>query len=225
MRKAAVALTTCIVLICSSSVPQAGRPDKSWKNWFGHLSGGWVFAQGDLSDIIDDDFTLHGGATYWPSDWPFGIELDLSYTEFDVSNSAIDRINDQIMPMMGDITGGDVTDWSITANVVWSPGDSGFYLTGGVGGYYLDGQLHTVGLVYYPPICDPWWWWCYPGGVGPGTIVVGSKDTFESGLNIGLGWDFELSSGSQVFLEVKYHRVDTDRESSDYVPFLVGYRW
>ncbi len=75
----------------------------------------------------------------------------------------------------GSITGGDVTIWSGSANAVWGPDtDStvGFYVTAGVGLDYLQGRITDTGLVYYPPICDPWFWWCIPGGVGPGTFVV-----------------------------------------------------
>ncbi|MEJ2299254.1 MAG: hypothetical protein P8X94_12290, partial [Woeseiaceae bacterium] len=44
-----------------------GRPDSSSRNWFGHISGGYAFASGDTSDAVDDDWTIGGGALYWPA--------------------------------------------------------------------------------------------------------------------------------------------------------------
>lgn len=120
--------------------------------------------------------------------------------------------------------------WGLTANALWSPmkkeGGASFYIVAGVGGYYLDGRLTDTGLVYYPPVCDPWYWWCYPGGVGQGTYAVTSESATKFGWNGGVGLTFEVgSSGSQLFLEAKYNSVDTDRESTDFVPITLGYRW
>ena len=86
--------------------------------------------------------------------------------------------------------------------------------------------MRENGLVYYPPVCDPWFWWCYPGGVGPGSIVVASQSTTEFGWNVGLGWAWEVNiSGSQVFLEARYHSIDTTRASTEYLPLTIGFRW
>ncbi len=118
--------------------------------------------------------------------------------------------------------------WSLSANGVWGPDtDSavGFYLTAGVGVDYLEGKITDNGLVYYPPVCDPWFWWCIPGGVGPGTIVVFSEDTMEFSWNAGVGLTFDLSSGSQIYLEARYETVDTSPRETEYIPIVLGYRW
>jgi len=229
MRRVAM---VCLVGLLSLSLGQAhaGRPDKSWKSWFGHVAAGWGFQQGDASDILDDDFYLNGGATYWPETWPVGIVLDLGLSSYDFSRETIDGINDALEDDGQEraITGGDAEIWALTANGIWSPGSGGlgFYLTGGIGAYYLDAKLTTDALVYYPPICNPWYWWCSPGGVGPGTAVVTSDSTTEFGWNVGVGLDFEVgSSGSQVFVELKYHSFDLDRATTSFVPLVVGYRW
>ena len=96
-------------------------------------------------------------------------------------------------------------------------------MVGGIGGYYLDGRLTSTGLVYYPPGCG--YWWCWPGSVGPGTLIRGSESTTEFGYNLGLGLTFEMGSGSQLYLEAKYHRIETDPVATEYVPLVVGYRW
>ncbi len=173
-----------IVVVCSLSVVQAaGKPTGTGKDYFGHFALGALLPQGDFGDLTEDDFYMDGGFTYWPDDWALGLGLDLAYTSTDLNREVVNRINEELAGMgAGSITGGDVTIWSLSANGYWGPdtsGKIGFYVTAGVGFDYLEGQIKDNGLIYYPPICDPWFWWCIPGGVGTGTIVVLEEDTFE----------------------------------------------
>jgi opacity protein-like surface antigen len=224
----------CALVLPFGTTEAGGRPDKDWKSWFGHFAGGWSFAQGGFGDVADDAWYLNGGATYWPDTWPAGIGLDLSWSEHDFSNAAIDRVNDAIednedvFGANGRITGGEAEYWSLTVNGLWGPkskGAVGFYVLGGVGIDWVDAVLTDDALVYYPPVCDPWYWWCYPGGYGTGEVVRLSEDATEFSYNAGLGLTFNLSSGSQVYVEAKYHAVELDRETSEVVPLTVGFRW
>jgi hypothetical protein len=90
---------------------------------------------------------------------------------------------------------------------------------------FLEAQVTNTQLVYYPPICDPWWGWCVPGGVGPGTVIVGKDKTNEFAWSAGLGVDFELGGGSKLYLEAKWHSVETPRASTEFVPFVIGFRF
>ena len=226
--KALVLLATTILLVSGSASAQP-RPDKSWKNWFGHIDGSFTLAQGDAGDVLDDGFSLGGGATYWPEDWKIGLVLDLDYTEFGISGSTIRSINNAIDDAGGEgmLTGGDVNLWSLTVNGTWSPSDtgSGFYVIAGVGAHHVEGRVRETGLVYYPPICDPWFWWCRPGGIGPGSVVVGSTSSTEFGWNAGLGWAFEVGTGSQLYLEARFHSVNSSPLGTEYLPLTIGYRW
>ena len=225
-----IVVTSVVVLLIAASASAQPRPDKSWRDWFGHFAGGWSIPQGNFGDIVDDGFSLAGGATYWPEDWPVGIVLEMGYSEYDISSSAIDAINEEIDNSggTGEITGGWASSWSVTANLTWSPSSSGkgFYLIGGIGAYRVEGKISEDGLIYYPPVCNPWYWWCVPGGVGPGTIVVGSASTTEFGWNAGAGWAFPVGSvGSQLYIESRYHSAETSPEATAYLPLAIGYRW
>jgi hypothetical protein len=224
-RKLAILVCAVFVLgMLSSGSAWAGKPDKDWKNWFGHFAIGYVVPEGDFGDLVDDTWNLSGGATWWTG--PVGLDFDLAWNDFDLTNSAIGQINDNLgMGSTGEVTSGDLQIWSFTTDAIWSPDTQGsvsFYIAGGIGAYYLDGQLNTTGLIYYPPVCG--WYWCYPGWVGSGDIVVGSESTWEFGYNGAIGINFELSSGSQIYVEAKYHYVDTSTALT-YVPVQVGYRW
>lgn len=207
-----------------------GRPDNEQRSWFPEFSAGWAFPQSDTENILDDDWTLSGGALYWPADWAAGVEFSLGYSNLDLSGAAIDAINDRIAvdpSNSGRIDDGDVTTWALTINGIWGPGrrSNGLYLTAGVGAYYMDAELTNTGLAYYPPFCDPWyWWWCVPGGVGPASIVQASDSTTEFGWNAGLGYSIGAGDG-QIFLEARYFSIDTPSEELTFVPFTVGYRW
>lgn len=225
--------STLAAALCALTLSGAwagGRPNDSARSWFGDISVGWAFPQSDANDILDDDWTLGGGVLFWPSDWSIGIQADVSWVKFDISDQAIDAINDAIAldPQNGGrVDDGDVETWQLLLNGIWSPGnsESGFYVTGGVGVYYLDATVTNTELVYYPPFCDPWYyWWCVPGGVGPGSVVKGSESSTEYGFNAGFGWDFDAGDG-KVFLEAKYHYISTDSEDLYYVPITIGYRW
>ena len=229
MRRAIVFLVCLLLAVPSVTLLAGARPDKNWKSWFGQFGIGYSLPQGDAGDIVDDAWYFDGGATYWPKEWPVGLNFDLAYSGYDVSNSAIQTINDNLPEGSGTVSGGSVDIWQTTANLQWSPmkgsGSTGFYLVAGVGAYYLDGQLTENGLVYYPPVCDPWWWWCYPGGVAPGTYVKASQTEWDFGWNAGLGVTIEVGTASQIYIEAKYHSVDTSNQSTDYIPITIGYRW
>jgi len=215
----------CVALVLAGTSSFAGRPDKSWKKWFGHFSGGYSLAQGDFGDFVDDNWTLAGGATYWPETWPVGIDLELAWNDFDANSGVIQDINDQLPPGSDEITGGSVEIWSVTADFIWSPdtGSVSPYIAGGIGAYRLEAEVTSPGVVLYPPICG--WWWCLPGGAAPGTIVQGSETQTKAGVNLGIGLSWELTMGSQVYLEAKYHYIDSDPRETTYVPIVIGYRW
>jgi opacity protein-like surface antigen len=226
-----VPIACVVVALLSSATWAGGRPDKPWKSWFGQFSAGYAFVQGDAGDTLDDDWFLTGGAMYWPGDWPVGLSLDLGYVDFGVSKETIDRINDIIdddPQNEGRVDGGNVEIWQLTANGVWGPGKSdgtGFYVTAGVGAYYVEGTLNEIGLVAYPPWCQPYWpYYCYPGGVGSGKYILARETTTQFGWNVGVGFGLEVGgSGSQVILEARYHSVNVNE--LEYLPVTVGYRW
>ena len=228
-------IAECLAVLLAASLlagpaSAGGRPDGSSRNWFGQFNMGWAFPSGSSADVLDDDWTIGGGALFWPSDWPIGLSFDLAYTDFDLSSAAVGRINDAIdqdPANDGDITGGGLDYWQFGVNAIWSPGqdtDRGFYVTGGVAWYSVDAVVEDTGLVYYPPICDPWFWWCYPGGVGPGTFIVGKRSSDEFGWNLGVGYSIPLAS-SQFFIEAKYHQIQWDRENVEFIPLTIGWRF
>ena len=166
---------------------------------------------------------------FWPASSPVGLNIDFGFSRLDLSSEAISRLNDyadQSPDTTGNIDDGDLRNLKLTFNAVWGPGDSsqGVYLTGGIGYYQLEATVSEVGLVYYPPFCDPWFWWCYPGGIGSGNIIRGHDTKTEFGLNVGIGYTFDVGV-SQMFIEATYHDVSLDNTDFNYIPITFGFRW
>jgi hypothetical protein len=191
--------------------------DRTWKDWFGHFAVGYSGVQGDLGHILKDGWNISGGATYKPSEWPLGIVMELGYNDFGMTGDALDYFES---------SGGSGTIWSLTAGGIWAAktsGKVGFNLQAGVGGYYVKGRLTEPGRIC-GPICDPFYpWWCWWDCV-PGNVVTDSVSSTNFGYNFGAAITFELNNDSVIYLEAKYHWVDT-REATKFMPIVVGYRW
>jgi opacity protein-like surface antigen len=209
-------ICTLAVLLASSA--WAGRPDKSWKSWFGHFAGGYSSVIGDASSVVDDGWNLNGGATYWPESWPVGLDLELGYNDFGLKRETLAGLDN--------VDSADFTVWSMTADVMWGPKPGGtvnVYLLGGVGVYRANVTLGED-AIFNGIICNPWYPWCYPGLI-PGTKILADETQTKLGFNFGAGITFEVGLGSQIYIEAKYHRMELDPSEFEYIPVVLGYRW
>jgi hypothetical protein len=192
-----------------------------------HVSLGASLPQGDTSDLLDDGWSLHGGASWFRGNRPIGLRLDFGVDWWDISNDVLrDLDTDPSTPLVIEPPDdGDAQAWQGTVNFIWKPpqkGTVGFYLTGGTGVYYASLSLSEVGYGtgYW---CDWWWGICYPTIV-QGEYIIDDADSWEWGLNAGAGITFRLGNGSQLYLESIYHWLDTEN-SAEYLPLTLGVRW
>lgn len=93
----ALTCAATVFAVSSSVAHGGGRPDDQSQKWFGDFSGGWAFPEGNSGDILEDDWTISGGATYWPSNWPVGLNFGVAYSKWDFSDDAIRTINAAIL--------------------------------------------------------------------------------------------------------------------------------
>jgi hypothetical protein len=189
-----------------------------------HVGGGLSIPTGDFGSVADTGWRINGGATFYPSTKPVGFRVDLAWDWWDVSDDFLNTI-DTAPNVVGiqEPDDGDVQSIGTTFNILWEPeskGTIGFYLTAGVGMYYLYADLGNYD--YYNTIyCD--WWYCYPVTV-TGEYEIRDESTWEWGANAGAAITFELSSGSQFYIEADYQWVDTDN-SGTWLPVQFGWRW
>jgi opacity protein-like surface antigen len=72
----------------------------------------------------------------------------------------------------------------------------------GMGVYYRPIKVTTPAVGYVPGYCDPWWYYCSPGGFVPVQNIVGSRSSTDFGMDFGGGVNFGV-----VFAELRYHYI------------------
>jgi len=210
-----------LVVLLLSATSALALPDKPWKEWFPYVNGGWVGATGTAGDFVDDGWGLGGGVIYLPAEWPVGILIDAGWSSFDLDRSALQEI---------DIDNGDVTIWNLSGGGIWSTRSKGkinFSVAASLGWYRSTVELKNPGVGWVPPSCSPgyWWWWCSPGGPVSGQFIEFSDTQNSLGYSLGLGLSFTLGNDSEIFLDLRYQRMDTDPEATEWFPVYIGYRW
>jgi Outer membrane protein beta-barrel domain len=91
-----------------------------------------------------------------------------------------------------------------TANVVFQKPDGNVRPYGLAGGgiYYRPIHVTTPGVGYVPPYCDPFWYYCYPGGFVPVDVILAKRSSTDFGMDFGGGVNFKVA-----YAEVRYHYV------------------
>lgn len=217
MFKKSVNLLFVLLTVAMLPTQAEAQGSKPWKSWYGHIAGGYTDVTGEAGKVFNNGWNINGGATYKPSSWPLGLNLELAYNDFGMTKDAREFF---------EASGGDGSVGSFTAGAIWVPdldGQIGFNIQAGVGAYYVEARLKEPGYVC-GPICDPFYpWWCW-WGCTPGNVITDSRSATKFGYNIGAAITFELDSGSIIYLEAKYHWVDTEL-ATKYMPIVIGYRW
>jgi len=224
MKRTRLAVSAMFLAAAALAVPGRAAAMEEVK---AHVGGGVSMPVGDLSDALDTGWRINGGATFYPSKKPVGFRVDLAWDWWNVKDSFLDNVDtDAGAPGNQPPDHGDAYSIGTTFNVLWEPetsGTVGWYLTGGVGGYYVNASISNDGT-YYGYVCDPWYWWyCYPAAV-PGQYEIKDHSQWEWGLNGGVGITFELSGGSQFYVEANYQWLDT-KSNAAWVPLQFGWRW
>jgi hypothetical protein len=113
-------------------------------------------------------------------------------------------------------------------------GPVGFYLIAGGGLYYRSVDVTRVTGAATGIYCDPWLYFCSTGTVAT-TSLVGSRSSWNGGVDGGVGITFALSPMSRLYLEARYHYVwgpsftDLNGNShsldGQFLPLTVGVRF
>ena len=196
----------------NAQLPRDARP------WSFQIGAGYSAPQGIVDELFDAGFTIVGGATYHPIGAPvLGLWVEGNYNGYDVTQEALDAIG---------VANGDLRMWSVTGGIgLEVKGKVGFYFALGTGWYRRQIDLVNPTRPVLGVACNPWWDFCAPVQLVIEQNVVGSRTTNGFGYNGGLGLTFRLASGSQIYVEAKYHYIPADVEPIELIPVVVGYRW
>jgi opacity protein-like surface antigen len=91
-----------------------------------------------------------------------------------------------------------------TANVIFQRPEGGFRPYGlvGMGVYYRPVKVTTPGVGFVPGYCDPWWYYCVPGGFVPVENIIGERSSTDFGMDFGGGVRF-----GKIYAEIRYHYI------------------
>lgn len=187
-----------------------------------HLDMGYAGTTGQISNALDDGWTIGGGLSWQPDfSSPLALRVDLNYSRFDATNRliAINQAADQtgIDDGYGEIIDLDV-DGEYKAPL--TPYITAFAVAGVGVAHRRIALTQTVGYGGY--FCDPWWGYCDYGY--PGEAVVAADDTTQFSWNAGVGLDFALRSGQTFFVEARFTQLQTSPRTQ-FVPIRVGIRF
>lgn len=200
----------------------AGSASAQHKEWWGFFTGSYTEPMGTTGDKVDGDWGFSGGAIWRPNDANFGISTELAWNDFDAPSIIAETENgiDLLLEGHAEI-------WSLTVNGMYnfpSNGRTSFYVIGGAGAYKRNLAVTTPAGYDYIYWCDPWWGYCYAGAVPVDAVLVDDEST-NLGLNAGIGLTIETGYASEMFIESRYNWVDTDNDSTEYIPISIGFRF
>jgi hypothetical protein len=156
------------------------------------------FADGAKTGLVANGFVGLGTGR-------FGLRGELLWSRSDLDNAFIRKVGNAVLPSdgVGDVTG-NVNMVAGTANIVLPLGQSMFrpYLIGGVGVYRRRVSQNVGGTIdEFQSLKDTQTDVGYNGGVG---------------LSIG-------GIGPSLFIEARYHSVQTTPERTKFVPVVIGF--
>ena len=91
-----------------------------------------------------------------------------------------------------------------TANVIFQKPEGGFRPYGlvGMGVYYRPDQGHDARSRLRAGVCDPWWYYCVPGGWVPVENIIGDRSSTDFGMDFGGGVRF-----GKIYAGIRYHYI------------------
>lgn len=226
-RVGGIILGSLCALLPAAAQAQAAAYDESLVRGFGFNIGGTLAAPvGDSADRVDLGWGFTLGATYNVNP-RLGLQLEYGATWANLETGSLQA---------ADIAGNAAFHY-FNLNAVLTPvrqGRAGLYFVGGGGLYYRAAEVTRIEGTALAPYCDPWLYYC---SAVPVTVesVLGSRDSWDWGLDAGIGFAFAVAPPVRFYLEVRYHYVfgpsfqdeSGNERSADgqYVPFTLGVRF
>jgi len=203
MRKLVLLL---LVVFVAASPAMAQDPDKKVTV---NLGGGYTLTTGAVRDHLGDGYNIHFGV---------GIKLNDKVTlqpEYAFNGLGEKQINvtGTVPPgqtPVNNLFGNMNMQWG-AFNLVFGPkAESGKvrpYVVVGPGIYYRKIEVTTPSVGWVPGYCDPWWGWCYPGGLVPVDKILGSASQTSFGMNFGAGVNVPMGDSASFYIEARYHYI------------------
>ena len=240
MRRAFVFLFLAALIVATPASAQDKRVDVN-------IGGGYTFALSDVKDQLGNGYNFNLGVTIWATP-NIGIQAEYSFNgmgEKQISIPTTPTPPGLPCPPTGcnDIAQGpffaDMNMQYGDFNLVFRPHTEGAahpYIVAGVGVYYRPVKVTTPSVGYVPGYCDPWWYYCVPGGWVPVDAIVGSRSSTDFGMDFGAGVNVRLGGSAAFYVEGRYHYIwgpsvtnsltnTTQKATGQFFPLTFGFRF
>jgi len=203
-----------------------------------NLGGGYSFALGEVREHLGDGFNINLGVTFNVNE-KIGIQTEYSFTG--LGQKLVDLPTVTPPPGVSALRNiyADMNMQYLNFNVLFNPSVENRvkpYVVTGAGVYFRPVTVTTPGAGYMPPYCDPWFYWCYPGGIVPVDYILAEETSTDFGINLGGGVNFGLTDAASFYVEARYHYIwgpelkNTAGESQgkangQFLPITFGFRF
>jgi opacity protein-like surface antigen len=204
MRKVIALLTLMVVIAAAPAMAQ--DPDKKVTV---NLGGGYTFASGAARDHLGDGYNFHFGVGVKLNDM-LTFQPEYSFNGLGEKQITVTGTVPPGQTPVSDIFGNMNVQWGAFNLVIGPKAEAGKahpYLVVGPGVYYRKVEITTPSVGWVPGYCDPWWGWCYPGGLVPVDKVLGSVSQTSFGINVGGGVSFPVGDSASIYIEARYHYI------------------
>jgi len=195
-----------VLLVVTVAVPCAHAQEKPITV---NVGGGYTFALSDVRDHLGDGYNFNLGVTFniKPN---IGIQAEYSFTG--LGQKLVDLPTVTPPPGADALRNiyADMNMQYVNFNVILKSSTESRvkpYGIAGTGVYFRPVTVTTPGAGYMPPYCDPWFYWCYPGGIVPVNYILAEETSTDIGINLGGGVDFGLSDAVSFYAEARYHYI------------------
>jgi opacity protein-like surface antigen len=222
-----------MVLGCLAALAPAGARAQMYETETGvagplvwNIGGTLAVPLGKSADRTDvgGGFTL--GLTYNPAMWG-GVQFEYGAAWSNLKNTS----------GLAQIAGHGFLqyfDLNLLVHPVHHQRGVGFYLVGGGGLYYRSVTVTKYEGTTLAPYCDPWLYYCSAVPVSASS-VLGSRSSWDWGLDAGAGITFAVSPAARLYFEVRYHYIfgpsftnsngSTTHADGQYLPLTLGVRF
>jgi hypothetical protein len=221
MRHRSFLIVTLAVGLPSGAVlaqpPLAARPVVA------HVAAGYAAPAGVATDFFDAGWQASAGATFHFSPAvPVGMRLDLGYTQFPAIGQSLET---GTFPAQVQVDDGHLAVGHLMLDALWEFGGRG-HVGGwlGVGAGVLHRRTTVTTTAPIGVLCpdDLAFSICPPSRASE--RVETHDQLTQTGFDVTAAVRFPLPSGSELYLEARYQRMDTD-PATEFVPIVAGFRW
>lgn len=201
------AVVGSIILLGLAALPASAQdPDKRVDF---HIASGPTVSSGEVNNHLGNGYNINVGATFNINP-KIGILAEYSFNglgqkQVNLPVSAQPLLGASAQPFYADMNmqyGNFDVVYRLTPDRRASA-----YFQGGPGVYYRPVKVTTPSVGYVAGYCDPFWYYCSPGGFVPVESIVGSRSSTDFGINVGGGVNFRVSESASVFAEIRYHYI------------------